>query len=43
VKFSRQIDQERTEKRQFKSEAEKMSVRLRFNEEELRKERIRRD
>lgn len=43
VKFARQIDQERTEKRSFKSEAEKLAVRLRFLEEELRKEKMRRD
>ena len=43
VKFARQIDQERNEKRSFKSEAEKLAVRLRFLEEELRKEKMRRD
>lgn len=43
VKFARQIDLERTEKRSFKSEAEKLAVRLRFLEEELRKEKMRRD
>lgn len=43
IKFARQIDQERSEKRQCKADAERFAVRLKFVEDELRKEKIRRD
>ncbi|KAM3147617.1 hypothetical protein pb186bvf_000424 [Paramecium bursaria] len=43
IKFSRQIDQERNDKRAYKTEADKLNVKTRFLEDELRKEKIRRE
>lgn len=43
IKFARQIDSERNDKRQFKGEADKLNVRVRFLDEELRKEKQRRE
>ncbi|CAD8101143.1 unnamed protein product [Paramecium sonneborni] len=43
IKFARQIDQERNDKRQYKSDFDKLQVRTRFVEDELRKEKQRRE
>ncbi|CAK87391.1 unnamed protein product (macronuclear) [Paramecium tetraurelia] len=43
IKFARQIDQERNDKRQYKSDFDKIQVRTRFIEDELRKEKQRRE
>ncbi|CAD8080746.1 unnamed protein product [Paramecium primaurelia] len=43
IKFARQIDQERNDKRQYKSDFDKIQVRTRFVEDELRKEKQRRE
>ncbi|CAD8181371.1 unnamed protein product [Paramecium pentaurelia] len=42
IKFARQIDQERNDKRQYKSDFDKIQIRTRFVEDELRKEKQRR-
>ncbi|CAK90421.1 unnamed protein product (macronuclear) [Paramecium tetraurelia] len=43
IKFARQLDSERNDKRQFKSDFDKLQVRTRFLEDEFRKEKQRRE
>ncbi|CAD8169045.1 unnamed protein product [Paramecium pentaurelia] len=43
IKFARQLDTERNDKRQFKSDFDKLQVRTRFLEDEFRKEKQRRE
>ena len=40
LKFSKQLDNERNDKRMYKNECEKLSVKSRFIEEENKKNRI---
>ena len=40
LKFSKQLDYERNDKRMYKNECEKLSVKSRFIEEENKKNRI---
>lgn len=43
IKYSKQVESERNEKRQHKTDAEKLNIRVRYLEEEVRKERMRKD
>lgn len=43
IKFSKQLEIERNDKRLYKSESEKLGIRVRFLEEEVKKNKIRID
>lgn len=43
IKFSKQSEAERNEKRLYKTESEKLSIRQRFLDEELKKNKIKMD